>query len=279
MLTVVKNSQKHELTIMKNGQAYALPANEEKIISKELAEEFVRVYPQYVTFVNEDALGAVVTQEVKPSTIFLANMTGNPDAPEHIDVRFWNRQLRIPETRQQKNPRRVAVDVKNKMNGGMQEHDVAPDEPATASNLAGRWIVLPKYSIKEFPMAVGHWLLTRDYNLGPVLSGRVKISRKPPDFRPTLQWKLDEIRAYIKMTDKNAELGPTEGKLKLEHKNAQEFQEALDAAKLVAWKRAFFRIADPDYQLPTKEEFEAFVAAEQKQTAVDPNRAANAINK
>jgi len=78
------------------------------------------------------------------------------------------------------------------------------------------------------------------------------------------------VRGYLRLIDPSASVGPSEAGVRERAAKDPEairagksgIQAYVDEAKRAALQRVFFRVANPDYHLPTRDEFSEFMSGE-----------------
>lgn len=102
----------------------------------------------------------------------------------------------------------------------------------------------------------------------PHCRGAAIKSRAPSDFEPrpnTIDdWSLDDLRAYLKLMDPEAENGRSEEQVirdakKRNHRKPEEIEVHIEEEKSLIMKRLFFRLADPQYPVPSRRDFNEFI--------------------
>jgi hypothetical protein len=94
----------------------------------------------------------------------------------------------------------------------------------------------------------------------------VIVSRQKSDFEPSMSWQLQELRLWLQYTHpegatKIGLLGPTEESLRAEFKDDEDtFMLRLHDAKYTAWKRCYMLFVNPQIPIPTRKQFETYVA-------------------
>ena len=197
--------------------------------------------------------------------VWIANFTGNEDLPETISAKQWSggrwAWANIP------NPLRKKKSVERLMDGGMKEY-TAKDGAPEAHNLGKIPFRLPAFTRRLYPKHLAAWSLHRDAVSD--VQGSIIKSRAPSSFEPTLSWSLDDMRGYLRLIDPDAKVGPSEHDVRERAAKDPEaaragesgLQAYVDEAKKVLDRRIFFRVADPQYHRPTREEFSEFMAGE-----------------
>jgi hypothetical protein len=232
-----------------------LEPKEEKIVSEEIATKFLEICQPYVTEIKTDLLGKV-DSSVKLDKIWIANMMGNPDAAENIETRsFIDRQWKTVSV---SNPKKEARMVGRKLDLGQREY-VGKDGLRDMLNLGTIVLSVQPYTRKEFDRAEGEWFLQRDGNQDVGMRGAAIRSRPPSNFEPDMNWSLDDMRMYLYLADNNAALGIQENDLRTKCASDKSDPDIeLQKAKILCMKRLHFRLADPQYRLPTKAEFDDY---------------------
>lgn len=238
---------------------HSLKAGEVKRLPSDVVKSFLKEVPDNVLIVAEEVNTAVedeIPQEY--GTIWLANVTGNPDAPDTVKAKRWNREKRRYVIEEVPNPLKPET-VQSRMWSPAQKEVMTPSGPTLASYPAKRVSLVP-FSRREVPKDLAKWILRRDRNAQPESVGRIIKSRKPSGFEPDETWSLEDARLYLKYCDPAAELGKTEKEVlaEFDDKNSYEAQQALEEARSLVLRRCFFRVVNPDVVLPTKKSFETF---------------------
>ncbi len=242
------------------GKQFVLDPEQELRCVDELASEFLSQNPGTVDEVAEELAPGASVQDAnaRKATMWLANMTGDPDLPEKIEVRVKTKdgyKLEVFD-----NPYAKAITIRGEMDGGMRE-ETDSQTGLQGLNLGKIPIAIPAYSRREVPYHIGQWLLNRDANgrfVTPPAQGRLVLSRQPSNFEPDMSWELDEMRCYLRMMDDKAVLGPSEEEVIEASKGDHDYESKLLSAKVQCMRRLHFRLAHPGKRLYSKAEFEGF---------------------
>ena len=269
MLKTIQNTTSIPQSLVVEGRQVVLEANEERPFDYKLADRFL-----------DECFGAVI--EVKDdfgsefndkddTRIWLANMTGDPDAPSEITTEMYDSKLRRHVPDRQPNPIKTPRLLKEWAEGGQKQY-TAKDGTPEALNLPGKWQVLPQFRRKQFDKGTAQWFMNRCSNATVQAQGYntcAAIKSRPPSaFEPDNGWSLDDMRVYLKLTDADAPLGPTEAEIAGMAKDvpdseydSEDYERRVRTAKRECMKRIYFRLINPKYRLPTKKAFDEFTGA------------------
>jgi hypothetical protein len=262
-LVRLRNNTGVAQNIVYEGRQIVLGPHEDGDYVKPVADKFLEIRAPLVTVAEEDIGG--IYEEGSPDTVWVANMTGNPDSPDQVKAKlFVNRQWQmIPVD----NPNKAARPLVLKCDMGMKEY-TAKDGALESLNLGKKVIRIPPYKRRAMPSNEARWWLNRDAISEAHYRGASIKSRAPSAFEPrpdTIDsWSLDELRAYLKLMDPNAEMGRSEEQVardakKRNHRKNEEVLAHVEEEKSLIMKRLFFRLADPRYPVPSRREFEEFM--------------------
>jgi len=261
MIVTLKNNTGVPQSIVVKGRQIVLDAKAEGSFDEDIAKKFIENRSPLVSVVEESP----DTYADSSDMVWVANFTGDEDLPEVINVKQWASgrwvHADVP------NPKREPRIVQRFMDLGMQAY-TARDGVFEFNNLPKARFRLPPYTRRRFPRNLANWSLQRD-SIGD-LRGSIVKSRAPTAFEPDESWSLDDIRGYLRLIDPRAKVGPSQ--LEVIEKAAKD-PEAVRAgdsgtiayvrdARKTVLRRLFFRVADPRYNLPTREEFNEFMSGE-----------------
>lgn len=255
-LKIVRNLTAVDQSVVYKGTQITLRPKEEKPFVKEVADFFLAEAPLYVQEIEAENFGQPYEAPNDIADIWVANMSGDPDAPETVKVKKWHeRQWSLVDV---PNPKKDPITVGRDLDLGMTAYTDASDHPA-ALNLGKKRIAVPPYNRRKLPLAIGEWFLERDGSQFPTMRGVCIKSRAPSTFEPNMQWNLDDMRLYLKLTDASAVEGPSEAAcVRSATKGNVEPELVLFEAKALCMKRLHKRLVDPQYRLPNKKEFDSF---------------------
>ncbi len=261
-LKKIKNFTSIPQSIVYDGNQVVLDANKEQFFPVAVADEFLAECGNFVREVN---IAQLYKETGKSDMVYLANMTGNPDAVASVKVKDlvskgkWGMLERD-------NPLKEARDLHWTMKGAQQEYQ--GPEGLEGINTFPTTYQIPRYSRRAFPPNVARWITARDARNEPHYRGQV-IESRPVEWAPDITWDLDDITLFLQLCDPKAVLGPTEAELAERDAELGEDEKAikLHEAKELALQRVHFRISEPKYPLPKKKAFDAVKA----KRGVDPN--------
>ena len=261
-LTTLRNATAVAQSVVYRGRQVVIEANGEESFDKELAEHFLSMRSPLVT---KKAVSSTSFDGMAGDMVWLANVTGNKELPETISWREnINKQwveVSVP------NPKRKEITSKRMFDLGMKRY-VAKDGAPEALNLGKMPIVIGPRDRVMLPKHIASWFMNRESRSEKSMQGCVIKSRAPTGFEPTREWPLDDIRAYFRLLDPKADVGPSEAEVReiaakdevAVSAGPSGAQAYVDAARKDLVDRIFYRVADPQYTPPTKEEFTEFVS-------------------
>ena len=264
----IRNTTGEKQAIVWKNKQIVMQAHEEGLFDAPLAEAFLERLAPAIINVSKERIGKVVETEVKRRRIYIANMTGNPDAPDTIEARVWENKRW--GSHGEPNALKTPMQLTEMLEGPQTEYTDKYGYPA-AFNMVARAVSVPPYTRAVMDEGIGLWFLNRCY-LSTPSSGDSRVvkaieCRPPHNFEPDIDWSLDDMRAYLQLADPNATLGPTEAEIHTANAEDEDAAEAaLRDASLLCWRRIYFRLVDSKYRLPSKSEFD--VAVGTKKAAV-----------
>lgn len=260
-IVTIKNNTGVPQSIVFKGRQIVLDAHGQGAFDSSIADSFIK---------NRSPLVSVMEEEpdiynTGTEMVWIANFSGNQDIAETINVKKWAggkwSYADIP------NPLRDPVVVERWCDGGMREY-TAKDGAPEAHNLGKIRFRIPPFTRRLFPKNLADWSLKRDAI--SEARGRIVKSRAPTNFEPNESWSLDDARGYLRLIDPSATVGPSEIDVRTKAAKDPEAVKAgesgliayVDEAKRVLLRRIFFRVANPQYHLPSIEEFGEFMRGE-----------------
>lgn len=289
---VIRNRSQVEQYVIVDGRRHRIIAQETQVVDPEVARAFIETCSPQV--VREEEGSQIVDEGWGGERVWLYNSTGNPDAPDSVKkIHFVKGQ---PVEFEIDNPLKKPFVVKNYAAGAHVQGTARGEE--TSVRNPGRWIDIHPWTRKSFPKHMADWFLNRDAGQSSEMRGATKRSRPPAAFEPNEQWELDDISLYLKTIDSNAKVAPPESVIRGWHSakawdkiekhlggtgyNRMTASSVIDEAIGLSLRRAFYRVADPAYRLPTQEEFDSLkgaiqdeisaIAEEEKVTKRGPGR-------
>jgi hypothetical protein len=239
-------------------------------VAEMTTEEFEALQADYgdkVGLVNRGAqtVSKLVVQPVHKA--WVANMTGNPDAPDEVMGMNMAGQYVVPEPNPNKAPRtlyiqRVGFGEDNQRNNeGIYIRKMIP----------GREVSVEPFQQIEVTQAEATSFGRIDDRMPDSHCGATMISRDISDlFQLPLSASLDELRAHLEMmpeggpnfpAGKNV-LGESEGEIRerLAGADKKVIAKAINDAKVLTWKRITLRLFNPRVRVPTEKQYLAFVS-------------------
>ena len=258
-LKTVKNVTGAPQSIVFRGQQFTVGAFGEETFEQDIAGKFIDVCGPAIIDVTEK-LGATYAPELVEQTTWVANMTGDPDAPPTVMDRRVGPDKKWTDVAVT-NPNAAPRDVGREMKGGHRAY-IARDGGLVQLSLPSTHWNIPPFRRRPMPKIAANWFLNRDAHGGAGRGAAIE-SRPQSDFEPDMSWKLDDMRVYLRLLDPEAPLGYGEDELSKQAAkkkwDVKQAAEELRKAKQLCFKRLYFRLVNPAYRLPTKAEFTEFV--------------------
>lgn len=258
-LKKIRNFTATAQSVIVDGNQVVLDGNTERFFPSDIANLFLAECGAFV----KEVVVAAVKETATDERIYLANMTGNPDAPASVGVKFpqksqygmgWG-------LRDEANPVKAARELKYVMKGAQVEFQ--GQDGLEGQNTFPTTYKIPPYTRVPFPPHIANWIMSRDARNEPHYRGQVMQSRYVA-FAPDSDWDLDDLRLFLKQCDPKAQLGPSEAQVNADNQGADEETLLIKIyeAKEVALQRIHFQISNPQVNLPTPKTFEQFKARE-----------------
>lgn len=270
---IIRNNLNRDISVLVDGALKILPAGSERAVSESLALQFLTEYPGNIELIGdpEKRYGTLFSQPNAQEFVIVANMLGDPDAPAEVKQRSFNGKYKVWEDVPVPNPKKEARSIVREMDLG-QDFYVGMDGEISGKNNGKEVIKLPAFQQTKLKKNVAEWFLERDNHQTKISRGSVTRSRELPAFRPNHTWKLDDIRAYLRLMDVKATIGPGELEIpalyQQEQKNAEvegrdpkTVDEFVFDIKDLALRRLYFRLVDPQYPIRSETEYRAFLTS------------------
>lgn len=249
-------------------------------------EEFRALQADYGDKVGLVERGAKsVSKFVQPRVerVWIANMTGNPDAPELVPG--YNNKGEFGDL--EPNPKKKARTLYIQGVGRYDEEKVSEGGIITKKTWPGREVSLEPFSQIEVTSGEAHAFLIADQILPEAHKGScIKSEDISQFFQPEISWDLNTRRAYLEMLPEDGDefpagkkvLGLSEEEIResMKDQSPREVARALDQAKKVCWERIVLRLFRPNVKKPTQKQFEAFLAKKLPAAKVTKKKAAPA---
>jgi hypothetical protein len=275
-ITYRNKSPREQVALLPGGeQVVFAPANtegSEQVVQPSQALNIEAQLGEYIERVDLSDLGESLVVRELPKTLWVANLSGDPDAPEEVVVgNPVNRATGRREPLYMPNRKRDPITIK-KQKKGRQYTIHGPDGLPSGATAAPENLVLPPYRRFELSRTDAEWLVNRTANFPPNERGILVVSRPPSEFEPDMAWSLGDMQIWLDMVDpklrREGKTLRTEAELQKEARAAEQIHKE----KQLAMKRVFMRSADPRYNLPSKADFEAFKAAVTGETKPESKR-------
>jgi hypothetical protein len=262
-LKKIRNTTSVRQSVVHNGTRIVLEPFGEQLVNADVATKFTQQLPGMVEdATNEDS--TIYRGPSKPETMWIANMTGNPDCEAQVTVTGWKNKR--PEAVEVEHPLLQARTLRWPQEGPQVEY-IAKDGVPEAKNMGVTWIVIPPYKRVELPRHLGMWVLNQANVEAAVSRGARRYpvaleSRPPSPYEPNMNMSLDEMAIYFELMDPNSTRPPLEKELRTKAKKQRwsdpKLELELSQARDLAWKRLFFRLIDNTKIVPSPAEFQAY---------------------
>ena len=253
-LKKIKNHSAIPQSVVIDGLQVILDKNCEQFFPEAVADAFLAECGGFIKEVN---IAQLYKEEAKQTLVYLANMTGNPDAPATAKVKQPVDKGRSWAYQPVDNPLRAPRVLAWQMKGPQQEYQ--GEQGLEGLNVFPTTYSIPPYTRRAFEPRVAQWILSRDARCEPHYRGQVCESRAV-SWAPDMNWELDDVRLFLRLCDPHAVLGPTAAEVDAACGEAMKEDERLIKvfeAKELALQRVHFRLSDPKYPLPKQRAFDA----------------------
>jgi hypothetical protein len=276
-LKTIKNTSGVPQSIVFKGQQFVLERYDEQTYEALIADLFLDKCGPIVVDTT-DNMGDTYAPDFKRDTVWVANVTGDPDCPAEVEKTHVDKDTRRWKRSMVTNPNTVARALSREIRGGQRQY-TAKDGGLVNETVPARVIEIPPYRRRPLPTHQAEWFLNRDASSES--PGAAIKSTAPGDFEPEQSWSVDRLRAYLQYLEPSAGargiLGPSEDDLAKQVKEKKmgstEAKELIRQTKQMLLKRLYFKVANPLYRKPTRIEFEEYLtgksAAQLEQSEID----------
>ena len=166
-MVTLRNLRSHELVVPGTGGELVFGArgtNEAELaLDPQTAEDCLDRYGRDAfDYVDLGSISSVYTPPEKPATVWIANMTGNPDAPQVVAAgKMKNRETGLVEEVKVENVNKASRPLRFVMKGA-QGYYKDKDGIAQGYNKLPTVIEIPAHQRREVSKPIGQWILTRD---------------------------------------------------------------------------------------------------------------------
>lgn len=266
-------------SIIHKGKQFVIKPGETETFDDILAAVFLE---RCAPMVEEVVETGEAKYQSDANLVWVANITGNPAASATVKSTAVNRETRKLMEVDVPNPNKAPRTIEREMKGGHKAF-YAQDGGLVQLSMGGTYYSIPPRKRIQMPKQIAEWFVSRDNLSGPG-RGAVMLCRAPSQFEPDIGWELDDMRAYLRLTDPTADLGPDEATIAQNAKKTVEaleegaktsgktytesdkktdlkhqIQEGIRQAKNSCLITLFYKLVDPAYRLPTRAEFNEFV--------------------
>ena len=259
----VRNTGRVEQYVIVDGRRHALSPHQIRVLEEPIARAFLERCSPHV--VRETGINSVEDDRPRGDLVYLYNLSGNPDLPAQIEVVDVQKGLSV--RRMIDNPLRTGTPVFRELSGS-ETPTVVKGENTTRRNPPRRITIFP-WTRKGFEKGEAQWMLNREAGRSATQRSLAR-SRPPSGFEPNDSWSLNDLIAYAHIVDPKCPLVATEEKIiALFSAGSTKLADAVgfevkgkgldritDEASQLMLQRLFFRVANPDYRLPSREDFE-----------------------
>ena len=276
----LQNTTSRTLTYLIAGRRYELtPQGTEGSsmpVSEGVAAQFLDHFKDNVRIISESETTEYNAPVVVKSTVWLANVTGNPDAPREI-VHGYVKQgpeqgKAIMGSNPDVEPHTVSVQC---YAGGGQISKPGPDGQYNCVSGRKKLFFIRPFECKEFPWTIAEQFLGREAN---------KTIDQPPaivkardlrelEMAPSMKMELNELRYLHTLMHPEGLHGPNEQQVRDSIEDDDDADLAVYKAKYELWKRCFILAVDPNALPIKRKQYEQFVAKQLKQEAAQAAKA------
>lgn len=260
-IVTVRNRINQPVSVIFNGKRVVIEAFEEMSMPQLVANKFLEAHPNSVENTLDDAFGASMTPQETPKTMWLANVTGNPDAPESFKYERFDKvtgkMIDVFEANPNRKPRLLKYAMK-----GAEVLEKNKDGVTESTYRPGRYFELSPYRLMEVDADVGRWIMQREMRARTAGGTACVIARKLPEFSPNYSWSIEDLRTYLTLL-RDCDLrdtkkyGATTAMLTSQFgSKPKELELRIHDAKRALMKYIYFCQINPSIPLPTREEFE-----------------------
>lgn len=270
----LQNLTERKLPVVYKGRAKDIPARGTLTETKDFIAFAKAQYGNFVQELTEQTTVSYV-QEKPDTDMYIANMTGDPDAAVsfvvatrknkktglHEDVIEDNENLAAQVVEETLGQSHVNYEGALSMGGGETVYTVLGTNTKT---VLGRTIrILPLQRVKV-PRELGYELLKRDAQRPRHQRGKIVRARAPEAFEPKMAWSLEQKHAWLQLADSAfrnnpSSLGPTEAEIRAENPDREVADALVAEANHKAFARCFMRmVRNNEVPLPSERDFEIY---------------------
>lgn len=267
MLVNLRNKTRSTHSIMV-GAGYLVEPFKELVLPRDEADLAMRRYPDILEQVDVGTIGNAIALD-KDAPIWIANMSGDPDASESVTIGKKKNRL-TGELIDDKVENMLHQPLPYKIKWREKTKKVKQGSATIEMKPAKRTYRVEPYERKPVEAGLAKRMLSRAAGHGPGARGWVIASRQPTSFEPNGDWSLEEMRAWLFMVDGQANCGPSEQELRKKARSEMDADRLIQQEKITMLKRCFLRAANPKFELPSRSEFEKFIGRKDVQDFLNP---------
>lgn len=245
-IKTIKNGSGREVVVLINGQREEIKPGQVLTLTATKADAFIAKCSDVVE-IKEVPLnfGGVQADTLAGATVFIANMTGNPNAPETIVARRMvregggSRTANVEVANPNREPRLVGRDM------DLGQSVVSGRSGDESLNHGKLRLEIPPYQRVQWPVNAAEWFINRDSMMEQECRGQVRRCRPPSPSDPDLHWDLDDLRSYYELVFGKAPVCPTEKALRTRHTDDAELLDVILHEKQKLMQELFFVVVDP----------------------------------
>lgn len=270
----LQNTTNRTLTYLIQGRRYELtPQGTEGSsmpCSESVANQFLEHFKDNVRVISESETTEYTAPAIVKSTVWLANVTGNPDAPKEIVhgyVKQGPEQGRaIMGPNPDVEPHTVSVQC---YAGGGQISTPGPDGQYNCKTGRKKIFFIRPFECKEFPWTIAEQFLGREVNKTLDQPPAVVKARdlRELELAPSMKMELNELRYLHMLMNPTGLHGQNEQEIRADLADEDDGDLAVYKAKYELWKRCFVLAVDPNSAPIKRKQYELFVAKQLKQEA------------
>jgi hypothetical protein len=152
------NETAEDLFVFVGDQRMFIQPYAEETFSFDVAQAFLSQHKGRVKRADDLTIGTR-SAVIKPTTMWVANMTGNPELPDTLSVKVRDKKLGMTE-QEIPHPAKVARPLVQKALGTWKEQSDAYGNLTSERGFA-KYLKIPPYQRVEMPIATGEWFLQR----------------------------------------------------------------------------------------------------------------------
>jgi len=241
LLTIQNRTEVQQHAYMDTGHRHTLEPYEIREVPEEIAHAFLLQRAPSVQKYDVVILPPAAGERV----VWLANMTGNPFAPDTVKVLKQDPKTGFEVAHEFPNQLKSPMPVTREME--TSQEIVMGDSGKESISHPPITITLPPYKRHPFGATIAEWMLRRDAQMDELSVGKIAAVRAPSNFEPNDSWDFRDIVVFAHMVEDL-------DWIKLFNLK-DETEAQAKKSKAVLLQALFFRLCDHRYALPTEPAF------------------------